>query len=447
MEEPKREDFGKKFHWGVSTAAYQIEGFKDSDGKGPSIWDNFTHRKGKIYQDQNADIACEFYYRYSQDLRLLNRLGFNNFRFSLSWSRIFPQGTKTVNSKGLDFYNRVIDNCLQQGIQPWITLYHWDLPLALQDQGGWTNREILNWFEGFVSCCARNFGDRVTNWMVLNEPMVFVGAGHFLGVHAPGLKGMRNFLPSIHHAALCQSLGGRILRSELSSGRIGTTFSCSYVEPATNREKDINATSRMNALLNRLFLEPALGMGYPVDELPVLRRLENYAKADDCHNLKFDFDFIGIQNYTREVVKHSLWVPYLRANLIQAAKRKVPSSAMGWEIYPDSIYHILKQFAQYSIPSIIVTENGLALNDSNSNGAVNDPIRIRYIKDVLQNLRKAQLEGVPLDGYFYWTFLDNFEWAEGYYPRFGLVYNHHLKQRRVIKDSGYWWQEFLTRPS
>lgn len=438
-----REDFGKEFHWGVSTAAYQIEGAINVDGKGPSIWDHFTHKKGKIYQDQNGDYACEFYYKYCQDIRLLAELGFRNFRFSISWSRLFPNGNLKVNPIGLDFYNRVIDCCLQLDIEPWITLYHWDLPQALQEKGGWTNREILNWFEVLVSCCAQNFGDRVKYWIVLNEPMVFVGAGHFLGVHAPGLKGLRNFLPAIHHAALCQSLGGKILRSELSHAEIGTSFSCSYLESATGRGKDLKATTKMDALLNRLFLEPVLGLGYPIQDLPVLRRLENYMQPSDECELKFDFDFIGLQNYTREIVKYSFWVPFLKANLIQASRREVQTSAMGWEIYPKSIYHMLKQFSKYDIPSIIITENGLALNDEITEGSVNDSIRIQYLKGVLSYVHQAQREGVRIHGYFYWTLLDNFEWAEGYYPRFGLVYNHHHKQQRVIKDSGFWWQQFL----
>ncbi len=445
MNELTALDFGPDFCWGVSTAAYQIEGAPQADGKGPSIWDRFTHSKGKIYQNQNGDRACEFYYKYADDLQLLSSLGIKNFRFSLSWPRILPEGLIKTNEAGIDFYNRVIDSCLELDIEPWITLYHWDLPQALQARGGWTNREILNWFEVYVMLCVRKFGDRVRYWMILNEPMVFTGAGYFLGVHAPGLKGLKNFLPAIHHATLCQGIGGQMVRSELSSAIIGSTFSCSYLESASEREKDLLATSRLDALLNRLFLEPALGLGYPIKDLPVLSRLENYLQQSDEQRMIFDFDFVGIQNYTREIVKYNFWVPYIKADLVKAAEREVPVSAMGWEVYPESIYHMLKKYNQYNIKSLIITENGLALNDEPSSQSVKDERRIEYLEQVLAQVLRAQKEDVPVDGYFYWTFIDNFEWAEGYYPRFGLVYNQHLEQRRMVKQSGLWWQTFLQQ--
>ncbi len=443
MSLPSSEHFGSTFHWGVSTAAYQIEGAHEEDGKGPSIWDHFTHQKGRIYLNQNGDQACDFYHRYNSDLEILADLGFRNFRFSLSWARILPQGTKMVNAAGIDFYNRVIDRCLLLGIQPWITLYHWDLPLALQKKGGWTNRDILDWFQEYTSICTRSFGDRVRHWMILNEPMVFTGAGHFLGVHAPGMKGLKNFLPAIHHAALCQSLGGRLVRSELSDASIGTTFSCSYIEPASSRERDKQAAIRLDTLLNRLFVEPAVGLGYPVADLPVLKRLEEYMNPADEANLPFDFDFVGIQNYTREIARYSYWVPFVKANLIKAADRDVPVSAMGWEIYPESIYYMLRKFGQYHIKSLIITENGLALNDRLSEGKVQDQSRVDYIRHTLNQVLRARRQGIPVDGYFYWTFIDNFEWAEGFYPRFGLVYNDYKNQKRVIKDSGLWWRRFI----
>lgn len=443
MTEPSRAQFGPDFHWGVSTAAHQIEGAVSDDGKGLSIWDLFAKRKGKIYQGQNAERACEFYHRYADDLKLLELLGIRNFRFSLSWPRIFPEGIGVVNQAGIEFYNRLIDDCLELGIQPWVTLYHWDLPEALQQKGGWTNREILNWFEEYTARCTRTFGDRVKNWMILNEPMVFTGAGHFLGVHAPGLKGLKNFLPAIHHATLCQSLGGQIVRGEVPNANVGTTFSCSYIEPATQREKDKQAAHRLDALLNRLFLEPILGMGYPVNDLPVLKRMERYFNQSDEKRLTFDFDFIGIQNYTREIVKYNFWVPFIRADLIRASDREVPVSAMGWEIYPRSVYRMLKKYASYPVKSLIITENGLALDDQPRGQRINDHLRIEYIRETLKQVLQAKSEGVAVDGYFYWTFIDNFEWAEGYFPRFGLVYNDYCNQRRIIKDSGFWWQKFM----
>ena len=222
-----KNDFGADFNWGVSTAAYQIEGGHNVDGKGQSIWDTFSQKKNKIFNNDNGNIACDYYKRYAEDIALIYKLNIPNHRFSISWSRILPQGIGAVNHKGIDFYNRVIDFCLEFGIEPWITLYHWDLPEALQQKGGWANREVINWFSFFVECCVKYFGDRVKHWMVLNEPMVFTGAGYFLGVHAPGKKGLSSFLAAAHHAAMCQAEGGRIIREMQRYAKVGSTFSYS----------------------------------------------------------------------------------------------------------------------------------------------------------------------------------------------------------------------------
>src|SRR5450631_787090 len=232
-----REAFGEDFNWGVSTAAYQIEGAHDADGKGVSIWDSFTQKKKKIFGGQHGNMACDFYNRYPDDIRLLKQMHIPNYRFSISWSRIFPEGIGRINSTGADYYHRLIDACLAQDVEPWITLYHWDLPQALEEKGGWTNREVLLWFSFYTEFCVKQFGDRVKHWMILNEPMVFTGAGYFLGVHAPGKKGLTNFLAAVHHAALCQAEGGRIVRSLNTKARVGTTFSYSHVEPYRNIEK------------------------------------------------------------------------------------------------------------------------------------------------------------------------------------------------------------------
>ena len=220
-------EFGKNFTWGVSTAAYQIEGAYDTHGKGPSIWDTFTTKPNTVLNGDNANVSCDFYHKYKEDILLMKSMNIDNYRFSISWTRILPNGIGSVNEPGIQFYNNVIDFCLEQGITPWVTLYHWDLPQVLEDKGGWTNRNIIQWFSEFTSLCATSFGDRVKHWMVLNEPMVFTGAGYFLGVHAPGKKRLKNFLPAVHHAVLCQAEGGRLLRKLVPNAQIGTTFSCS----------------------------------------------------------------------------------------------------------------------------------------------------------------------------------------------------------------------------
>lgn len=440
-----RDAFGPDFTWGTSTAAYQIEGAFACDDKGPSIWDEFTQNTRKIKQGHHGQEACEFYHRYQDDLALMRDLNIPNFRLSLSWPRLIPKGLGTPNSKGIDFYDRLIDHCLELGITPWVTLYHWDLPAALERRGGWTNRDIVGWFREYAHLCASKFGDRVKNWMVLNEPMVFVGAGYSLGVHAPGRWGLRNFLAATHHAALCQAEGARVLRSELQNAQIGTTFSCSHLTPYRSTQRDLKAVRRVDALLNRLFLEPALGLGYPAQDLPYLRKLEKYFQPGDEDLLPFDFDFIGVQNYTREVVKHSLFTPILQATLVPAPKRKVPHTLMKWEVYPEAMYHMLHQFSRYpQIKKLIVTENGAAFPDVVHHGAVHDTDRVSFLQNYLQQVLRAKQEGAKVEGYFVWSFLDNFEWAEGYDPRFGLVYVDYDTQQRIVKSSGYWYQNFLA---
>jgi len=445
--EPRASEFGRNFLWGTATAAYQIEGAWNEDGKGPSIWDDFSHRKGKIRNGENGNVACEFYRRYESDLDLLKSIGFNVFRFSLSWSRILPEGTGKINQAGLDFYDRVTDACLMRGIQPWITLYHWDLPLTLHQKGGWKNREVVNWFSDFTQIAARRLGDRVKNWMVLNEPFAFTALGYLLGNHAPGEKGITKFWKVVHHVTLTQAEGGRILRDLVANAQVGTTFSCMPVHAKSNKTQHLRAAARADALFNRLFIEPALGMGYPIDAFPYLKIIEKEMKSEDSEKMKFDFDFIGLQNYTRLVAKFSLFPPILWGKQVKPKKLTGSREAlteMGWEVYPEGIYQILKQFGKYeNVKKIIITENGAAFPDFVENDAIHDVRRINFFKDYLRQVLKAMNEGVPVKGYFVWSLMDNFEWAEGYKPRFGLIYIDFKTQKRIIKDSGLWWKSFL----
>ena len=430
------------FYWGVSTAAYQIEGAHNSQGKGASIWDVFTKIPGKIYSRQNANTSCDFYHQYYRDIALMSQMNIPNFRFSLSWSRLFPSGTGMVNPKGVEFYNKVIDFCLDLNIEPWITLYHWDLPYELELKGGWTNREIINWFTDYVQKCIRLFGDRVKHWLILNEPMVFTGAGYFLGVHAPGKRGLNNFLAAAHHAALCQAEGTRAAKACLAEGKIGTTFSCSLIEPNTSSEQDASAAKRVDALINRMFIEPLCGLGYPVKDLKLLNRLEPFIKDGDEAKLKADVDFIGVQNYTRELISHSYTTPLLWAKVVKASKRNVTHTVMDWEVYPASIYNMLKRFNEYG-KKMIVTENGAAFPDEMINGRVHDTERTDYLKQHIAQVLKARQEGINVHGYFVWSLMDNFEWAEGYHPRFGLVHVDYSTLKRTIKDSGHWYASFI----
>jgi len=348
------------------------------------------------------------------------------------------------NEKGLDFYDRLIDFSLESGIEPWVTLYHWDLPQELEIKGGWTNREIVNWFSEYVELCVKRYGDRVKNWMVLNEPMVFTGAGYFLGIHAPGKKGLNNFLAAAHHAALCNAEGGRMIKSINSSSNVGTTFSCSHIDPFDMSKASFDAAQRVDVLTNRMFIEPMLGLGYPWQDLKVLQQLEKFMKPGDTEKLKFNMDFIGLQNYTREVVQFSKIMPYLNARIVKADRRNVAGTSMNWEIYPEGIYKILKQFSAYkNIPKIIITENGAAFNDVITDDHVHDGERIDFFEKYIGQVLRAKNEGVNVHGYFAWSFTDNFEWAEGFSKRFGLVYIDYASQKRIVKSSGWWYKNFL----
>lgn len=438
------EHFGKDFEWGVSSSAAQTEGAWDLDGRGPSIWDHFAKKRKKILYNHTPEIACDFYHRYPEDISIIKSLGIPNFRFSLSWSRILPEGTGKINTRGIDYYNRIFEECQKKNIIPWITLYHWDLPQALQLKGGWRNRDIIHWFEEYASVCSRAFKDSVKNWMVLNEPTVYTGAGYFLGVHAPGEKGLKQFLPAVHHSVLCQAVGARVIRGEVEEAMVGTTYSCSYVTPYSNRPKDIVAANRIDILLNRLFIEPSLGLGYPVNDIPILNRIERYFQPGDEKLMKVDFDFIGLQCYTREVVQHGYFTPHVKARLIPANRRKVYHTLMDWEVYPEAIYEMIKKFSAYEgVKKIIITENGAAFHDKPENNKVNDHERIHFLSSYIAQVYRAKKEGYKVQGYFIWSLTDNFEWAEGYYPRFGLVYIDYETQKRIIKDSGYWLKKFL----
>ena len=445
-----RPDFGPDFIWGTATAAYQIEGAVDRDGRTPCVWDTFGRQKGKIKTGETADVACEFYDRYESDLRIHKELGLTAFRFSLSWSRILPDGVGPlhggrINEAGLAFYDRLIDHCLSLGITPWITLYHWDLPQALENKGGWPNRKIVDWFADFADVCTKAFGHKVRHWIILNEPLAFSILGYFTGQHAPGRRSFRNLLPVIHHTTLAQAEAGRVVRRNVPNAHVGTTFSCSPIDPFT--PKDQAAASRVDALMNRLFIEPALGLGYPTNELPFLAGIaKKVALPGDMDRLAFDFDFIGLQHYFRAVVEQSYFMPYLWAKDVSPLRRGVPTiTEMGWEVYPESMYRVIRQFSQYeSIKKIYITESGAAFYDTVQNGIVNDTARVEYHQNYLANVLRAKREGYPVDGYFAWTFLDNFEWAEGYRPRFGLVYVDFRTQQRIVKASGRWFQQLLT---
>jgi beta-glucosidase len=439
----RKVDFGPDFKWGVAASAYQTEGAWNLDGKGESNWDHFSRITGKIANGENADVAADFYHRYAEDIDLIKAMNFDIFRFSVSWPRILPAGTGVVNTKGLDFYHRVIDKCLSAGLEPWITIYHWDTPQALEEQGGWANRKIIDWFSEYVDILTKEYGSKVKNWITMNEQLAFTGNGYMNGVFAPGKKSLGAFMRSVHYAVLANAEGGRIIRRNVPGANIGFTLANTRVEPADRKEKNLKAAERMDAIMNRLFIEPSLGLGYPEDTVPLLKKLRKLYESGDEEKMVFDFDFIGIQYYYRTIAKKSL-MPGMRAKEVPASERGVPANVMEGEIYPDGLYQILKQFSKYKgIRNMLVTENGTCVPDKLENGRVHDKERIEYFKNHLAAVLKAKREGVNVNGYFAWSPTDNFEWDQGYTPRFGLVYIDYATLERYVKDSGLWFREFL----
>ena len=305
----------------------------------------------------------------------------------------------------------------------------------------------MGWFEEYTALCAKSFGDRVKNWMVFNEPLAFTALGYLLGSNAPGQIGYSNFFPAVHNVAMCHAVGGKTLRNLLpKTAKIGTTFSVSHVERWKNLPKNENARKYGDALTNRLFIEPILGMGYPMKDLPALKHLEKYIKDGDMARMPFDFDFIGLQNYFRIEAKRLSIIPLIHGLNVPAKKLGHPITEMGWEVYPEGIYDIIKQFAAYpGVKEIIITENGAAFKDKVEDGQVHDPERTQYLKDYLRQVLRAKKEGMKVSGYFAWSFIDNFEWNSGYKPRFGIVYNDVADQKRIVNDSGKWFAEFLKK--
>lgn len=438
--------FGKNFVWGVAIAAQQNEGGRHALGRSDSIWDTFADKKSKIKNGHVIGDACDYVHRYKEDHSIVQNLGFNAFRFSISWSRLIPEGIGVVNKKAVEFYDKIIDDCIKKGLTPYVTLYHWDLPEILEKEGGWTSHRMLIWFSYYVKACAEAFGDRVKHWIVLNEPMGYTSLGYFLGKHAPGKRGFSNFFPAVHQTLLCQAEGGRIIRDLVPNAIVGTTFSCSKIVPYTDSIEDINAAKRVDALMNRLFLEPVLGMGYP--KVPGFKLLEKI----ELHNLgwrhkekmQFDFDFIGLQNYFPLTVKYNPFIPYLFASEVKPLVRKVLITGLGWEVNSQMFGAIIEQFASYeNIKNILVTENGASFRDTIKNGVIDDKKRIAYYHSHLKELLRLKNKGLPITGYFSWTLTDNFEWSFGYNPTFGLVHVNRDTQERTLKQSAHWFRQFL----
>jgi len=436
--------FPPGFLWGAATASYQIEGGYAEDGKGESIWDRFCRTPGKVHNADRGDVACDHYHRYREDIELMAGLGLNAYRFSLAWTRIFPQGGGALNRPGMDFYDRLVDGLLDAGIQPFVTLYHWDLPQALQDRGGWANRDTVYYFRDYAAAVFERFGDRVHHWITHNEPWVVAFLGHETGIHAPGIRDLRTAVQASHHLLLSHGEAVRILR-EIGDeeARAGITLNLSPVHPATDAQDDHDAAQRFDGYLNRWFLGSLYRSAYPEDMLAEYGPLAPDVEEGDMEIIAEPTDFLGVNYYSRSVIRYDPAAGFLRAQGIRPAGSEY--TEMNWEIYPEGLYELLKHLHdEYSPPVLYITENGAAFADEiGSDGKVHDPRRIHYFREHFLQAHRAIDEGIPLKGYFIWTLMDNFEWSFGYSRRFGLTYTDYPTQTRIVKSSGDWYREVI----
>ncbi len=430
----------KDFVIGSATAAYQIEGAVAEDGRGLSIWDAFTHKPGKIADGSTGDIACDHYRRWPEDIALMQTLGLDAYRFSLSWPRILPAGRGAVNSKGLDFYDRLIDALLDAEITPFVTLYHWDLPQQLQDDGGgWLDAGIVDAFTHYAEIAARRFGDRVKHWTTLNEPWTFCWWGYGFGEDAPGLKlGAEGALRASHHALLAHGRAVSAIRAHVPDASIGIVLDLNRVEPASDAEEDRAAARRFDGAQNRWYLDALFHGRYPHD---MLRTFEKIFDQPDIASARQPLDYLGVNYYRRSVIAAGDETPPLDMKRINPPGTY---TEMGWEVWPEGLLDLLTWVDQTYAPKLLyVTENGAAFEDTVVNGqVVADIARQRYIEAHLEQCAHAIAANVPLVGYFVWTLMDNFEWAEGFRPRFGIVHVDTSDQRRRIKASGNWLASF-----
>lgn len=436
--------FPQDFTWGTATASYQIEGAAHEDGRGVSIWDTFSRTPGKVVNGDTGDVADDHYHRWQSDVQLMKNLNIDAYRLSIAWPRIFPQGRGIVNEVGLDFYNRLIDELLENGITPYVTLYHWDLPQALQDEGGWMQRGIVDDYVNYVDTVSSALGDRVKNWITFNEPWVFTWLGYVRGEHAPGLTSETPepaFITS-HHCYLAHGLAVPVIRRNSPGAQVGITLNLSPADPATSKPADIEATTIYDGWFNRWYLDPLYRGSYPQDIVDMYAPYMPDIQPGDMEIIATPTDFLGINYYSRAVIKAG-------ATPEQPYDSEHPDgeyTAMGWEVYPNALYRLLKRIhADYNPPAIYITENGAAYEDVlTPDGKIHDERRTAYFESHLGAVQDAIDDGVPVKGYFAWSLLDNFEWAEGYTKRFGLYYVDYATQDRYLKDSGAYYAQLAS---
>ncbi len=443
--------FPQTFLWGSATASYQIEGAWQEDGKGESIWDRFSHMPGKVRDGSNGDVACDHYHRWPEDIALMKDLGLQAYRFSIGWPRILPEAIGAINPKGIDFYSRLVDGLLEAGITPFATLYHWDLPQALQDRGGWPHRSTAEAFVEYADAITRALGDRVKHWITHNEPWCAGMLSHQVGEQAPGWRDWYAGLAASHHILLSHGWAVPVIRRNSPGAEVGITLNFTIAATANRTPENLDAVRLLDGYFNRWFIDPLYGRRYPAD------MVDAYLKADLLPSGELDFvadgdfdaiavhtDFLGVNYYTRAVVKAgSGGSDYFADDLENATLERTD---MGWEIYPKGLYDLLcRLHFEYQPAKIYLTENGASYADApDADGKVHDTRRIDYLRSHFIKAHEAMAAGVPLAGYFVWSFMDNFEWAKGYTERFGIVWIDYETQQRIVKDSAYWFQQVIA---
>jgi beta-glucosidase len=434
--------FPKGFYWGAATASYQIEGAWQADGKGESIWDRFAHTPGRIRNGDTGDVACDSYHRFAEDVALLREMNLGSYRFSISWPRIQPSGRGAPNQAGIDYYRRLCDALLAADIRPFPTLYHWDLPQPLEDAGGWPARDTAGRFAEYASLVTRALGDRVSDWIVFNEPSIFTALGYLIGLHAPGRRDRDAFLRAGHTVNLAQGEAVRAMRAERKGLRIGTAFNLSPCEPASDRAADAEAAERWHGLINAWYLDPALHGRYP-DAFPDGLPAEAMGiREGDLERTRADLDFLGVNLYVRTLVAHADEEPVgVRARPVGFGGSGGPRTDFGWEVWPRALRDMLLRLTRdYDRPVLEITENGCSYGDApGPDGTVRDARRIDFYRGYLDAVADAIEQGANVRGYHAWTLLDNFEWTEGYGQRFGLVYVDFATGARTLKESGRWY--------
>ncbi len=431
--------FPSDFMWGVATASYQIEGAARDDGRGPSVWDTFSHTPGKVAKGETGDVACDHYHRYEEDVRLVRELGIPNYRFSISWSRIFPHGTGCLNQRGLDFYSKLVDTLLRENVKPAATLFHWDYPQALEDSGGWSNPDAPQWFGEYAETVFKALGDRVDLWITLNEPWCHSWLGNGVGTHAPGNKS--DSLPYQVGHGLLLGHGEAVARYRALGlpGKIGLTTNHTFGVAASDSPEDLKAKEQFDHWNAGWFLDPLYKGDYP--EYMKQRYAMPEFTPETSKLVSQPLDFMGLNFYFGDVVK---WNPEHMNDAEQMPSRIDNTTQMGWQRLPETFAQCLVEtHKRYKPEKIVVFENGCAYEDKVENGRVHDPQRMQFIRDYISAMGDAIREGVPVAGYFVWSLLDNFEWAEGYRPTFGLVRVDYATQQRIPKDSAFMFRDII----